>query len=215
MLRRTLLPFDAYLADALSMADADFCAAHPWPMLVIPEPGPEVMSRIRAVETIVDTPADMVQVDATRSARMQGASLDALCLEVRPKASSSTDRMTIGRAPSSDVVLLDESISRTHAELAWDATAGSARVTDVGGRNGTLVNGIRLTEGVPTNLESGAVIVFGAVKCRYYSPSDFFAWLTRGAPRAGATTWAMAAAHRVRSFTAACDSSRRRRGRRD
>jgi hypothetical protein len=60
------------------------------------------------------------QLDPT-SARAVGASLDALCLEARPKLGGLARRITIGRSPEADVVLIDETISRIHAEVLWDA----------------------------------------------------------------------------------------------
>jgi HD-GYP domain-containing protein (c-di-GMP phosphodiesterase class II) len=51
-------------------------------------------------------------------------------------------RLTIGRLPSSDVVLDDASISRRHAEILYTETGWTVR--DVGSTNGTLLNGVRI-----------------------------------------------------------------------
>ena len=36
MLRTNLAPLDTYLADAMSLAGAEFLDRYPWPMLVVP-----------------------------------------------------------------------------------------------------------------------------------------------------------------------------------
>ena len=55
-------------------------------------------------------------------------------------------RVTIGRGPSCDCLLPDDSVSRRHAEL-W-REAGCWYVRDLGSRNGTRVNGMRVLEAV-------------------------------------------------------------------
>lgn len=53
------------------------------------------------------------------------------------------DRVTIGRAGDNDVVLADTSVSRHHAVLERAESRWSVR--DLSSRNGTFVNGLRVT----------------------------------------------------------------------
>ena len=55
-------------------------------------------------------------------------------------------RLSIGRAPSCDCLLADESVSRRHAELRREGERGLIR--DLGSRNGTRVNGLRVLDEV-------------------------------------------------------------------
>ncbi len=55
-----------------------------------------------------------------------------------------TARVRIGRAPDSDIVLTDLLVSRRHAELR--RTDAGYQVVDLGTRNGTYVNGHRITQ---------------------------------------------------------------------
>jgi hypothetical protein len=65
-------------------------------------------------------------------------------------------RLTVGRATECDISLNDGKVSRRHAEL--DATGPVPRITDLGSRNGLLVNNRKVTS---AELQVGDVIVIG------------------------------------------------------
>ena len=76
-----------------------------------------------------------------------------------------TKRFTLlGRDDEADVQLFDAGISRRHALLGWDPDQKVCRVTDLGSRNGTLVNGEPCREGhelrVGDKIQLGASTVF-------------------------------------------------------
>jgi ABC-type multidrug transport system ATPase subunit/pSer/pThr/pTyr-binding forkhead associated (FHA) protein len=58
-----------------------------------------------------------------------------------------TRRLRIGRAPDNDIVLPDLIVSRYHAELR-ESGGGQHEIVDLGGHNGTFVNGRRVTSAV-------------------------------------------------------------------
>jgi hypothetical protein len=58
----------------------------------------------------------------------------------------SATRMMIGRAPNCDCVLPEECVSRKHAQLWRDGDRWLLR--DLGSRNGTRVNGVRVLEAI-------------------------------------------------------------------
>lgn len=186
MLRKDLPPLDTYLADAMVLERGPFLARYCWPVLVIPEPDPKIMAKLVRPETMISNDDTLMFPADPSSARMSGASLDALVLEVRPKDGKNREKMTLGRAPEADVVLIDETISRLHAELSWDPVKERATLTDLGGRNGTTVDGARLPVRGQAVLIPGAVVSFGGLGTRFYSPRAFLEWLATGAPRAGA-----------------------------
>ncbi len=64
------------------------------------------------------------------------------------------DRLLIGRGPECDVVIPDRQISRQHARVV--RTSQGILVEDLGSKNGTHVNGSRITG--PTVLQDGDVI---------------------------------------------------------
>jgi putative peptide zinc metalloprotease protein len=72
--------------------------------------------------------------------------------------------MTIGRAPSSSVVLADPSVSRVHARIFPGANGGGARIEDAGSSAGTLVDGVAIASA--TVLHDGAKVQFGSLEMR-------------------------------------------------
>jgi pSer/pThr/pTyr-binding forkhead associated (FHA) protein len=72
---------------------------------------------------------------------------------------------TIGQGPQNDVVLEDDSVSRSHARLEYGG--GGWRLTDLGSVNGTAIDGVRLEPQVPTPLSPGATVRFGGVSARF------------------------------------------------
>jgi diguanylate cyclase (GGDEF)-like protein len=74
----------------------------------------------------------------------------------------------LGRDADSDLVLLDEGISRRHARV--ERSADAWLVMDVGSRNGTLLNGQPLS-GVK-RLKNGDMLKLGSVIVKYLSGTD-------------------------------------------
>src|SRR5919199_6019710 len=69
--------------------------------------------------------------------------------------------LVVGRAMTSDIPVLDPTISRRHAELLWDEAG--IHVRDLGSSNGTFLNGMRVDT---AKLSAGDVITFGKVAFR-------------------------------------------------
>ena len=66
--------------------------------------------------------------------------------------------ITIGRAPSNDVVIDDPTVSAQHASLT--KLPSGYRLKDLGSSNGTQINGLSITQ---AGLKDGAEIRFGYV----------------------------------------------------
>lgn len=187
MLRTNLAPLDTYLADAVSLPEPEFLDRYPWPMLVVPEPSPDVLVRIRRPETVIEDPNQSTTKINLNPRTLKGASLDALCLEVRPRRGGNGNRVSVGRSPDADVVLLDESVSRFHAEISWSHDRSQCVLKDLGARNATLLEGRAIEPNARVALRAGVVVTFGALPTRFYTPQAFLEWVATGAPRAGAS----------------------------
>ncbi|MGY4516641.1 FHA domain-containing protein [Lysobacter sp. HA18] len=73
------------------------------------------------------------------------------------------DRLRIGRALDADLLLPHASVSRRHAELAPEVD-GTWHLTDVGSKNGSYVDGGRVTD---TSLARACWLRFGDVHCEF------------------------------------------------
>lgn len=69
----------------------------------------------------------------------------------------------IGRHPKNDLVLNQPEISGQHAQIRWDGSAFV--VKDLGSRNGTFLNGVRIK--AESTLPDGAIIRIGDVQLRF------------------------------------------------
>lgn len=88
------------------------------------------------------------------------------------------DRISVGRARNSDIVLPDNSVSKLHAHFIYDDD-GDVTLVDAGSRNGTHVGKTKLTAGAPEKVSSGDSITFGAVTLRFLSAEDLFELIER------------------------------------
>lgn len=196
MLREHLPPLEDYITDAESLTAEAFLSRHQWPVLIISEPpskrtqprGPTIASAVtetvdfkaalRRPSTAGSEPPRTDSVPPTRATNL-------ICLPLRPKPGASGSKVSIGRSPDADVVLLEESISRFHSGLAWSPDRGLATLSDLGGKNGTYVDGKQLPPGGEADIASGAILRFGSLSARFYTPKGFLAWVSGGAPEKG------------------------------
>jgi hypothetical protein len=90
--------------------------------------------------------------------------------EQRIESLGARQRATVGRGPSCDLVLTDdEEVSRTHAQL--ELVGEEWAVTDDGlSRNGTFVNGTRISG--RKRLADGDIIRFGTTLVAYRCPKE-------------------------------------------
>jgi len=87
--------------------------------------------------------------------------------------------LAIGRSDECNLVVNHESVSRVHAKLDRDAVTKRWRLTDLGSRLGTKVEGLRLMKGVPELLMDRVRVELGEVMLRFMSPAAFFAYLDK------------------------------------
>jgi adenylate cyclase len=74
---------------------------------------------------------------------------------------------TIGRSEDNTFVISDRWISRNHAMLQWMET-GEFYLIDLGSRNGTFVNGRRVS--IPVTLQNGDQLTFGQTELDFFCP---------------------------------------------
>jgi pSer/pThr/pTyr-binding forkhead associated (FHA) protein len=76
--------------------------------------------------------------------------------------------VAIGRSSGCDVVLPDDTVSGRHAEISTDGAIYTVR--DLGSRNGTWVNGQKVT--APCPLNAGDRVAFGQIICTFSVPGS-------------------------------------------
>ncbi len=77
----------------------------------------------------------------------------------------------IGRALSSDIVLLDPMVSRVHARLVLDDQGWT--ISNETEQNSIYVNGCPVLGGFRFSIQSGDVLVFGATALQFVAPEPF------------------------------------------
>lgn len=80
------------------------------------------------------------------------------------------ERISIGRARNSDVVLPDKSVRKLHCHDTWKATGGRL-LTDTNSRNGTFVNDNRLAFNARHAIKVNDRLAFGSVQPTFITPS--------------------------------------------
>ena len=97
-------------------------------------------------------------------------------LEVHPltkkPGASFPDRITIGRTPNNDIVIVDHSVSRFHAYVRSDGKGWV--VADAGSKNGSWLDRSTLEPRKERKLASKAVLRIGDVDLKFYTAPDLF-----------------------------------------
>jgi len=105
--------------------------------------------------------------------------LEARVIELtRKETNEYIDVIKIGRSPNNDVVLYNKLISKSHAFLYYPAIGRSPFLVDLGSRNATFVNDVRITPYEMHQLADADEISFGPeTKVTYLSPTAFYDFL--------------------------------------
>ncbi|MEM9454463.1 MAG: ATP-binding protein [Myxococcota bacterium] len=80
------------------------------------------------------------------------------------------EEMVLGRGPQSPIEILDDGVSRTHCRISR-TDLGTYKIEDLGSRNGTYVNGVRITESA---LQFGDKIAVGSQTILLFASRDRF-----------------------------------------
>jgi hypothetical protein len=102
---------------------------------------------------------------------------DPLVFDVRKVADKSNAfalGITVGRAKNNDIVVADNSVSRFHAYLQ---KAAAWSIVDAESRNGTSVDGMKLTPNQHVTLRDGAALRIGKMEMQFMLPERFISWL--------------------------------------
>ncbi|MEO0813756.1 MAG: FHA domain-containing protein [Myxococcota bacterium] len=138
----------------------------------IPAGGAEVVVRDASKDAESGPPATMVFMHETiammraerteQIEKLKGVlAEDGELLPLQKKAESLWEHITLGRASSADLVVVDPAVSSVHAHFALDVDEHPVSVQDVGSSNGTFINRVQLQPHKLAKLRTGDCVRFG------------------------------------------------------
>lgn len=135
----------------------------------IPSAGETTIIGLPAITVPVTSTGDRPLTKEDLNTIMRLADGTALLISTRGAASGSRylldeDEITVGRDPSSDILLDDSTVSRTHA--VFRRINGNYSVIDTGSLNGTYVNRQRVDS---QELKNGDEIILGKFRLVYFT----------------------------------------------
>lgn len=157
-------PIELY-RNELASSKADFVRDHTRPFLIYASnPSREsnpVDARLMTIDRFV--------VDGARQSPLRET---IVATELFARDPDEKKIITIGAAPTCDVVINDNSLSKQHA---WFARAGETwQLWDNDSVGGTQVNSQLLKPGFPQVLQSGDVVMLGYVELTFLLPDAFY-----------------------------------------
>ena len=135
----------------------------------IPSAGETTIIGLPAITVPVTSTGDRPLTKEDLNTIMRLADGTALLISTRGAVSGSSylldeDEITVGRDPSSDILLDDSTVSRTHA--VFRRINGNYSVIDAGSLNGTYVNRQRVDS---QELKNGDEIILGKFRLVYFT----------------------------------------------
>lgn len=91
----------------------------------------------------------------------------------RGAESAFLDRVSVGRATNTDIVLRHKTVSKYHGYFSADESGGHYLV-DAGSKNGTTLDGKTVEPRVSVALAPGARIIFGSVETIFVDPESLW-----------------------------------------
>jgi hypothetical protein len=101
----------------------------------------------------------------------EDANIEVYPLSKKPGASF-PDRITIGRTPNNDIVIVDHSVSRLHAYVRHDGK--SWIVADAGSKNGSWLDRSSLEARKERKIGSKAILRLGDVDLTFLTATDLY-----------------------------------------
>lgn len=98
----------------------------------------------------------------------------------KAKGAAFADRVGVGRARNADVWLPNPRVSKYHAYFSGTARDGYT-LTDADSRNGTWVDGNKLTPREPAPLADGSEVIFGPHRFTFFTAEAFCESIARRA----------------------------------
>lgn len=147
-------------AEAQASSEAEFVARHPHPFLVFDAPEDDDLHFMTELGNVPATKKIVLVAPITK----------------RP-GSAFPDRISLGRARNSDVVIRSASVSKLHAHFR--STRDGLTLTDVGSHNGTKIDGAKMVPHRAEAVRPGMTLLVGAIAARLVDAKQAYELLRR------------------------------------
>ncbi|MFC1610171.1 FHA domain-containing protein [Myxococcota bacterium] len=168
-------PLERFVLQHRSVGRDEFMRAHPFPVLLVRVPkgfAPD-FGEFGTLSAVSERPFESDPNDMRLASKMEGLSV---LIITKSALNPPRDPVVLGRSHENDVVLPHKTVSRVHARFE-KKDDGTLFVTDLGSRNGTCVNDVRLEAQRPVQLNSGDAAKFGAAATTFYLADSFAGYL--------------------------------------
>jgi hypothetical protein len=160
---------------------ADACGSLPWEAFRARFPHPFVEAHFKSKG------ADPISLLSTSTAEREDISLQDIHAHwhyatifslTKSSHNKAVEYITVGRAPTNDITIPSDAVSKVHAAFRNDPVTGSFAVYDAESKHGTVLDGRRLRQGEGATLKSGADIVLaGCVHLLFFETKDFYDYM--------------------------------------
>ena len=145
-----LIPLEKLTEKLNEPGEDGFLRAYPHPFLILAY-RPPLPSKEVGVSTEKTLSTDIYK--ATKNPIKHKKNMQAVPV-LKTNRNAYKTKITVGRAKNNDIVIRARKISKIHATFLPEED-GSFQFTDMGSSNATIVNGTRLEEKVPIQIQSG------------------------------------------------------------
>lgn len=172
-------PVSYYLSTLVDLTLTEFKTKHPHGFIV--ERSQHFFDKTVIFQFITDVVEDRYVLKQLQEGLSQTDVLGARVIEIKKKSSAAESlKVTIGRSPTSDIVLYNRLVSRDHAYLKLGSSDRSCHLVDTGSTNGTFLNGNRISPRVEYVLSNLDEISFGPdTKVIYFSSGAFHSFISK------------------------------------
>ena len=181
-----LNPLDDIRIVAVHSSRAEFVRAHPNPALVLRQvvegdlqfasPG-ELFAEPRDGDTLIHVPRVTAQ-QRVHGPQLPGRKAIPVEMWFPLEPVPGKDGLILGRGPRADLSIADYTVSEAHAIVRFVEGTSRAWVADLGSRNGTGHNGVRLAEDQQVELVSGDEVVIGRHVLLFLDAADLYRYVT-------------------------------------
>lgn len=154
------VPTESLEQEAARVGEAEFVARHPHPFLTFDAPEEDDLHFMTELGNVPPTRKQIVVASIAKREK-----------------SPFPDRISVGRARNSDVVVRHSSVSKLHAHFRKEGAGHT--LTDVGSHNGTKADGTALVPHQPVAVRPGMMLVFGAIQARVLDAKSAYDLLRR------------------------------------